>query len=114
MSSAGKSALTKHNLAVAYNAGDMIIHGTANDSKASAFQTFFAGPNICCIFLFFLNLFFLFAAVMIIISATGDQTQIVLRSADMSSALTCIFCQDKNIESLVSKVEQIIEKINEF
>jgi len=30
---AGKSALTKHNLAVAYNAGDMIIHGTANDSK---------------------------------------------------------------------------------
>ena len=31
--SAGKSALTKHNLAVAYNAGDMIIHGTANDSK---------------------------------------------------------------------------------
>ena len=33
--SAGKSALTKHNLAVAYNAGDMIIHGTANDSKVS-------------------------------------------------------------------------------
>ena len=31
----GKSALTKHNLAVAYNAGDMIIHGTANDSKVS-------------------------------------------------------------------------------
>merc|ERR1711994_1748 len=30
---AGKSALTKHNLALAYNAGDMIIHGTANDSK---------------------------------------------------------------------------------
>ena len=29
----GKSALTKHNLALAYNAGDMIIHGTANDSK---------------------------------------------------------------------------------
>ena len=28
---AGKSALTKHNLAMAYNAGDMIIH--ANDSK---------------------------------------------------------------------------------
>ena len=37
--SAGKSALTKHNLAVAYNAGDMIIHGTANDSKVSAFLT---------------------------------------------------------------------------
>ena len=37
--SAGKSALTKHNLAVAYNAGDMIIHGTANDSKVSAFRT---------------------------------------------------------------------------
>ena len=35
----GKSALTKHNLAVAYNAGDMIIHGTANDSKVSAFLT---------------------------------------------------------------------------
>ena len=31
--SPGKSALTKHNLALAYNAGDMIIHGTANDSK---------------------------------------------------------------------------------
>merc|ERR1711910_221679 len=30
---AGKSALTKHNLALAYNAGDMIIHGTATDSK---------------------------------------------------------------------------------
>jgi len=30
---AGKSALTKHNVALAYNAGDMVIHGTANDSK---------------------------------------------------------------------------------
>ena len=33
----GKSALTKHNLALAYNAGDMIIHGTANDSKVDYF-----------------------------------------------------------------------------
>ena len=33
----GKSALTKHNLALAYNAGDMIIHGTANDSKVIIF-----------------------------------------------------------------------------
>ena len=33
----GKSALTKHNLALAYNAGDMIIHGTANDSKVNYF-----------------------------------------------------------------------------
>ena len=33
----GKSALTKHNLALAYNAGDMIIHGTANDSKVDQF-----------------------------------------------------------------------------
>merc|ERR1711902_175615 len=29
----GKSALTKHNLALAYNAGDMILHATATDSK---------------------------------------------------------------------------------
>merc|ERR1712080_79114 len=29
----GKSTLTKHNLAAAYNSGDMILHGTANDSK---------------------------------------------------------------------------------
>merc|ERR1711962_1475186 len=29
----GKSALTKHNLALNYNAGDMVLHGTANDSK---------------------------------------------------------------------------------
>ena len=29
----GKSALTKHNLALSYNAGDMILHCTANDSK---------------------------------------------------------------------------------
>merc|ERR1712058_135277 len=26
----GKSALTKHNLAVSYNGGDMILHGTAS------------------------------------------------------------------------------------
>ena len=30
---AGKSALTTHNVALAYSAGDMVIHGTANDSK---------------------------------------------------------------------------------
>jgi len=30
----GKSTLTKHNLAIAYNAGDMVLHGTATDSKA--------------------------------------------------------------------------------
>merc|ERR1712002_292740 len=29
----GKSALTKHNLALAYNAGDMILHATATDSR---------------------------------------------------------------------------------
>ena len=29
----GKSALTKHNLALAYNAGDMILHATATDAK---------------------------------------------------------------------------------
>merc|ERR1712098_604817 len=29
----GKSALTKHNLGLAYNAGDMILHATATDSK---------------------------------------------------------------------------------
>ena len=29
----GKSALTKHNLAINYNAGDMIIHATSNDFK---------------------------------------------------------------------------------
>ena len=29
----GKSALTKHNLALAYNGGDMILHATANDKK---------------------------------------------------------------------------------
>jgi len=29
----GKSTLTKHNLALAYNAGDMILHATASDSK---------------------------------------------------------------------------------
>ena len=32
---------------------------------------------------------------MIILSATGDQTQIVLRSADMSSPVTCIFVYSK-------------------
>ena len=72
--SAGKSALTKHNLAVAYNAGDMIIHGTANDSKVSASPA--ASSTI------------LFTPAMIILSATGDQTQIVLRSADMSRPVT--------------------------
>ena len=51
--SAGKSALTKHNLAVAYNAGDMIIHGTANDSKVSAFLIdTWQGQNMA-FFLFF-------------------------------------------------------------
>ena len=70
----GKSALTKHNLAVAYNAGDMIIHGTANDSKVSASPA--ASSTI------------LFTPAMIILSATGDQTQIVLRSADMSRPVT--------------------------
>jgi len=29
----GKSALTKHNLAVSYSGGDMVLHATANDSK---------------------------------------------------------------------------------
>merc|ERR1719431_981586 len=29
----GKSVLTKHCLAVSFNSGDMILHGTANDSK---------------------------------------------------------------------------------
>ena len=29
----GKSALTKHNLALNYNAGDMIIHATSSDFK---------------------------------------------------------------------------------
>jgi len=29
----GESTLTKHNLALAYNAGDLIIHATASDSK---------------------------------------------------------------------------------
>ena len=31
----GKSALTKHNVALAYNAGDMILHCNASDSKVS-------------------------------------------------------------------------------
>ena len=35
------------------------------------------------------------SAAMIILSATGDQTQIVLRSADMSSPVTCIFVFSK-------------------
>ena len=71
----GKSALTKHNLALAYNAGDMIIHGTANDSKVNFFVH---------------RLIFDFTPAMIILTATGDQTQIVLRSAVMSRAVTCI------------------------
>ena len=71
----GKSALTKHNLALAYNAGDMIIHGTANDSKVDYFVLW-----VLC----------LFTPAMIIPTATGDQTQIVLRSAVMSRAVTCI------------------------
>lgn len=29
----GKSTLTKHNLALSYSSGDMILHATANDSK---------------------------------------------------------------------------------
>ena len=29
----GKSALTKHNLALNYNAGDMILHATSSDFK---------------------------------------------------------------------------------
>lgn len=29
----GKSALTKHNLALAFTSGDMVLHGTATDSK---------------------------------------------------------------------------------
>ena len=29
----GKSALTKHNLAINYNAGDMILHATSSDFK---------------------------------------------------------------------------------
>ena len=31
----GKSALTKHNLALNYNAGDMILHCSSNDFKVS-------------------------------------------------------------------------------
>ena len=31
----GKSALTKHNLALNYNAGDMVLHGSLADFKVS-------------------------------------------------------------------------------
>ena len=31
----GKSALTKHNLALNYNAGDMILHATSSDFKVT-------------------------------------------------------------------------------
>ena len=31
----GKSALTKHNLALNYNAGDMILHANTSDFKVS-------------------------------------------------------------------------------
>ena len=85
----GKSALTKHNLALAYNAGDMIIHGTANDSKVSASPA--ASSTI------------LFTPAMIILSATGDQTQIVLRSADMSRPVTfTLYFQSNRLEIVVS------------
>ena len=33
----GKSALTKHNLALNYNAGDMVMHGSLADFKVRSF-----------------------------------------------------------------------------
>ena len=40
----GKSALTKHNLALNYNAGDMILHATSSDFKVTL-------PRCCyCVF----------------------------------------------------------------
>ena len=37
----GKSALTKHNLALNYNAGDMILHATSSDFKVRLGHFFF-------------------------------------------------------------------------
>ena len=35
----GKSALTKHNLALNYNAGDMVMHGSLADFKVSSINS---------------------------------------------------------------------------